>query len=362
MIQKKKATSLKKSKKLPVSAKTALFLSAFVLLICVVMLFVTINITEKSSKDSTNDTVVVKNKTEETLTKKQPQTKKQTQTQVQKQIPTQSQESQERAKKDSSENKKTETITTKKETKKITNTNSSTSDSSQKAIPIKPSVKPQYSVYIVLDDGGHNLVQLKPFLELNFPVTIAVLPNLSHSVESANQIRNANKCLMLHQPMQAINLSTDPGPGAIKPGMTADEIMFLLENNVKQLGKIAGMNNHEGSLITADEYSMQVVMQYCKQNDLFFLDSRTNSESVCKKIAAETNINFYERNIFLDNTPNESDIRQMFQKGLQIAKKEGSVIMIGHVWSGKNLADILQKEYAQCVTQGYEFKSMEMAK
>lgn len=360
MIQKKKTSTPKKSKKLPVSAKTALFLSAFVLLICVVMLVVTINITEKPTKNIQNDTTVVKNNSDKDSSQKTTQK------------PTQEQLKTNNTTKKTPVEKKSENIPPKKETvqKKKETTNSSVTNSNvtsqktvtQNATPIKPSVKSQYSVYIVLDDGGHNLSQLKPFLDLSFPVTIAVLPNLAHSVEAANQIRNANKCLMLHQPMQAINLSTDPGPGAIKPGMTADEILFLLEDNISQLGKIAGMNNHEGSLITADEYSMQVVMQYCKQNDIFFLDSRTNSESVCKKIANQVDVDFYERNIFLDNSSDEQSIKDMFNKGLQIAKKEGSVIMIGHIWSGKNLADILQKEYALSVAQGYEFKSMEMTK
>ena len=72
----------------------------------------------------------------------------------------------------------------------------------------------------VFDDGGQNLAHLKSFLQLPFPITVAVLPRIAHSKESASQIRASGNEVILHQPMQSINPSVNPGPGAIKPGMT----------------------------------------------------------------------------------------------------------------------------------------------
>ena len=45
----------------------------------------------------------------------------------------------------------------------------------------------------------------------------------------------------------------------------------------------------------------------------------------------------------------------MFKSGIEVAKKNGSVIMIGHVWSSKNLADVLQKMYDEYYPQGFIF-------
>ena len=156
-------------------------------------------------------------------------------------------------------------------------------------------------VYIVLDDGGHNLNHLQPFLNLDIPLTIAVLPELAYSKESALRIKNSGKTLILHQPMQAISLSTDPGPSAIMPGMSAEQIRNLLTKNLDSLGIKIGLNNHEGSLITADTYAMKAVMEICKSRGMFFLDSRTNSQSVCKSVASEYGVKLYERNIFLSS-------------------------------------------------------------
>ena len=61
------------------------------------------------------------------------------------------------------------------------------------------------------------------------------------------------------------------------------------------------MNNHEGSAITADAEKMAVVMQFCSQEGIFFLDSRTNVETKVPYVASEMGYSYYERNIFLDN-------------------------------------------------------------
>ena len=139
------------------------------------------------------------------------------------------------------------------------------------------------------------------------------------------------------------------------PEMSAEQIRSLLTKNLDSLGIKVGLNNHEGSLITADTYAMKVVMEVCKERGMFFLDSRTNSKSVCKSVASEYGVKLYERNTFLDNTPSQADMIAMFKSGIEVAKKNGSVIMIGHVWSGKNLADVLQKMYDEYYPQGFIF-------
>ena len=115
-----------------------------------------------------------------------------------------------------------------------------------------PAAKKGAQLIFVFDDGGQNLSHLTPFLKLPFPITVAVLPQITYSKESAAQVRKSGNELILHQPMQSVNASVNPGPGAIKPDMSDDEIISLLFQNVTEIGPVAGMNNHEGSGITAD--------------------------------------------------------------------------------------------------------------
>ena len=221
-----------------------------------------------------------------------------------------------------------------------------------------PAAKNNAQLIFVFDDGGQNLSHLAPFLKLPFPITVAVLPQLTHSAEAASQVRKAGFEVMLHQPMQAINASVNPGPGAIKPEMSEGEIKSILFQNVTEIGPIAGMNNHEGSAITADAEKMAVVLQFCSQEGIYFLDSRTNVETMVPYVAGELGYSYYERNIFLDNEKTKENALKELKKGLDLATKNGRVIMIGHIWSADFLPAFLQDVYPELKAQGYTFSTV----
>lgn len=208
-------------------------------------------------------------------------------------------------------------------------------------------------IALVFDDGGYSLSDLQHFLDLPFPLAVAVLPQLNNSVAAAQKIRAAGKELLLHQPMQAINLKVDPGPGAITPTMHTYEIAEVVRQNIAQIGPVVGMNNHEGSLITESAPKIGAVLEVCKNTGIFFLDSRTTANSVVSQVAMEFGMNILERDIFLDNTPNREDILKEFLKGVKVANRDGYAIMIGHIWSGSNLANLLEEVYPVLKSKGY---------
>ena len=218
-----------------------------------------------------------------------------------------------------------------------------------------PLAKNHAQLIFVFDDGGQNLAHLESFLKLPIPITIAVLPRLVHSVESAQKIRNSGNELILHQPMQALNSKVNPGPGAITPQMSEDEIIATLFYNINEIGPIAGMNNHEGSAITADAEKMAVILKMANEEGIYFLDSRTNSETRVPYVANLMGYSYYERNIFLDNEKTNENALQELKKGLAIANKNGSVIMIGHIWSASFLPDFLLEVIPELQEKGYTF-------
>ncbi len=225
-----------------------------------------------------------------------------------------------------------------------------------------PTAKKGAQLIFVFDDGGQNLAHLKPFLNLPFPITVAVLPQITYSKETAAQVRASGNELILHQPMQSVNASVNPGPGAIKPDMTEDQIKSLLFQNITEIGPVAGMNNHEGSGITADAEKMAVVLQFASQEGIYFLDSRTNVETKVPYVAGELGYSYYERNIFLDNEKTVDNALKELKKGLDLANKNGSVIMIGHIWSADFLPAFLQEAYPELKAQGYTFSTVSKSK
>ena len=163
---------------------------------------------------------------------------------------------------------------------------------------------------------------------------------------------------MLHQPMQAINLSVNPGPGAITPDMTLYEIETLLRENIAEIGPVRGVNNHEGSLICEDEVKIGTVLQVSSNMGLYFVDSRTTSQTRVPQAAMSLGLSYYERNVFIDNTKNRADIISEIMKGVSIANKNGTAIMIGHVWSADVLPEILSELYPLLSGKGYVFTTV----
>ena len=225
-----------------------------------------------------------------------------------------------------------------------------------------PQAKNSAQLIFVFDDGGQNLKQLKPFLDLPFPITVAVLPQLAHSADAAKQVRSSGNEVILHQPMQSVNKNINPGPGAITPDMTEDEIISTLFTNINEIGPVAGLNNHEGSAITADAEKMAVVLKIASENGIYFLDSRTNAQTQVPYVAKELGYTYYERNIFLDNEKTTENALAELEKGLAIANKNGSVIMIGHIWSADFLPAFLQDVYPELKAQGYTFQTVSKSK
>lgn len=231
------------------------------------------------------------------------------------------------------------------------------------AYPIQdlPELPSKGKLIFVFDDAGHNLEQLQYFLDLPFPCTIAVLPKLPNSRETARRIRAAGKELILHQPMQAVNPNIDPGKGAVKPGMNREEIKKIVASNVEEIGPIAGMNNHEGSLITSDKEAMEAVLELCREKNIYFLDSRTSSKSVVPQVAKKLNMNIWERAVFLDNKKDKAYMKKQIIEGLEIASQRGEAIMIGHVFT-VDLAILLKEMYSDLTQEGYTFSTISKSK
>ena len=235
--------------------------------------------------------------------------------------------------------------------------------------PVQPAAKPEKprkpapyagNLTFVFDDAGHNLDQLEYFLRLPFPCTIAVLPGLRYSSESARRIRKAGKQVILHQPMQSVDLHINPGPGAVTPGLSAEQIKNIVRKNLEEIWPVAGMNNHEGSLMTADEAAMSAVLDVVAEKHIFFLDSRTTARSVVAKVAKEKNMAVWERAIFIDNDKSRAAMETQIKKGLSIARQKGSAIMIGHVFTVE-LAELLTEMYPALIEDGFSLSEIAQA-
>jgi uncharacterized protein len=218
----------------------------------------------------------------------------------------------------------------------------------------KPAVN-SGTLAFVIDDAGNNLHELEPFLKISASLTIAVLPGLPYSTEAARRIRAAGKEVILHQPMEAVG-GQNPGPSAIYSGMSEGEIRTILAKNIAEIGPVTGINNHQGSKVTMDMEMMEIVLRFCAEHGIYFLDSRTTAETVVPAAARQLGIKIVERDTFIDNEQDKESMLRYITGGLERARKNGSSIMIGHTWSPQ-LALLLAEQLPLFIKQGYTVRT-----
>ena len=236
---------------------------------------------------------------------------------------------------------------------------SNTTPSAVIPVPVSSTQRPSQNtgtLVFVIDDAGNNLHELEPFLRIPGPLTIAVLPGLPYSAEAARRIRAAGKEVILHQPMEAIG-AQNPGPGAIYSGMGEEEIRSILTRNIAEIGPVTGINNHQGSKISMDREIVETILTFCAERGLFFLDSRTTAETVIPSLARRLGMKIAERDVFLDNEQDRDSMLRYIASGLTRAQRNGSAVMIGHVWSPA-LAPLLTEQYSILTIQGYTLKTV----
>jgi hypothetical protein len=67
-----------------------------------------------------------------------------------------------------------------------------------------------------------------------------------------------------------------------------------------------------------------------KQKHLYFVDSRTTPQTLCKPSARLLQIPFAQRDIFLDHRQETQFIRKQIDQLIRIARRNGYAVAIGH--------------------------------
>ncbi|WP_373962955.1 divergent polysaccharide deacetylase family protein [Kosakonia sacchari] len=182
---------------------------------------------------------------------------------------------------------------------------------------------------IVIDDFGYRPQTENQVLAMPQAVSVAVLPNATHAREMATKAHNSGHEVLIHLPMAP--LSKQPlEKDTLRPEMSSAEIERIISDAVNKVPYAVGLNNHMGSAMTSSLFGMQKVMQALERYNLYFLDSMTIGNSQALRAASGTGVKVIKRKVFLDDTQNEGDIRRQFDRAVQLARRNGSAIAIGH--------------------------------
>lgn len=194
---------------------------------------------------------------------------------------------------------------------------------------------------IIIDDIGYNRAMSERAAYLPGSITLSVLPFTPYGNEIAKIAHSQGKELMLHLPMS--NLKGMPlGKGGLDGAMSRSAFAATVQADLASLPFIRGVNNHMGSRLTQSAEAMQWLMDSLKNQNLYFVDSRTSAETVALTTAQANWIPSTKRDVFLDDLEEPKAIQFQLQRALSLAKERGSAVAIGHPYPAtlSALADI----------------------
>lgn len=203
----------------------------------------------------------------------------------------------------------------------------------RKIIPKTPSVLPEKlpKIAIILDDLGYDKYIVEKFLKLDATLTFSVLPHIPYQKKIANAALKKGYEVMLHLPMEPDEFpKVNPGPGALMASMSPDELIDQLNKNLDTIPYLKGVNNHMGSRMTRNSNQLYQIFSVLKKRNLFFIDSVTTADSLCKPSARLFRVPFAQRDIFLDHIQEPEFIHQQFDRLVQFAQSHGEAIGIAH--------------------------------
>ena len=179
---------------------------------------------------------------------------------------------------------------------------------------------------IIIDDMGYHRLRGEAITALPGPVTCAIIPQTPWGPYLAEKAVAGQKEVMIHLPMETGNRPLDEG--GINSTMNRGELVRTVREAFIRIPQARGVNNHMGSILTADEPAMRWLMQELAMNHYFFVDSRTTPDTIAEEVAVQLGLRTAGRDIFLDNERDLRAINEQFNKAL--ARRRGSAIAIGH--------------------------------
>lgn len=191
---------------------------------------------------------------------------------------------------------------------------------------------PAAQLAIVIDDLGYDRRRGLQAIGLPGRLTVAVMPHTPNARFLAEAAHDAGREIILHHPMQGSDygLGKKPPKGILTLDMGPADIRFALRQALTSVPHCIGINNHTGSTLTKARSHMYWLMQQVASTDLYYLDSRTTTQTVAGEAAQAWGVPFVSRDVFLDHHNDRESIARQFKYAVKLAKRRGHAVLIAH--------------------------------
>ncbi len=214
---------------------------------------------------------------------------------------------------------------------------------------------------IVIDDfGSFDESGVKTIANCPEKLTCAILPNVDNTNSHKEKFSGLGHEIILHMPMQShVNLPESwYGPVYIKNTDSPETATKKLKDCLSQFENLKGFNIHIGSGVSRNQTLMTAIYNFAKENNLYFLDSRTIETKATENACKETNSIYLGRDVFLEADKNRSyaGVCSRLIETANLAKEKGFAIAIGHVGAegGENTAKAILDTLPKIKEMGVE--------
>ncbi|MGE5340583.1 MAG: divergent polysaccharide deacetylase family protein [Candidatus Omnitrophota bacterium] len=187
-------------------------------------------------------------------------------------------------------------------------------------------------IAFIIDDMGVYDTNADDLKRLGIPITASVLPDSRRAHEVVHELEADGLKALIHLPMQPENSNGKRynADEVITMNATDDQIRSLILKAKKVVTSATGLNNHEGSRVTADRPLMTRILKIIKEQNLFFIDSRTSGHTIGYELAKTMHVRATHKDIFIDHIPGYANAMAQIRKLVQMAQQNGKAIAIGH--------------------------------
>ena len=196
-------------------------------------------------------------------------------------------------------------------------------------VPFTPnsSVKGRAKLVLIIDDVA-TFEHASMIKSLGLKITPSIFPATKTHPDTPN-IARSFEFYMIHLPMQAKHFDS-PEIGTLTINESFESMLEKIKKIRKDFPRAKYTNNHTGSRFTSDYDAMDKAYRALIEQGFIFVDSKTIAQTAVARAAKKYNQPYISRDIFLDDDPSASAVRRELIAAVNLAKKRGYAIAIGH--------------------------------
>ena len=196
-------------------------------------------------------------------------------------------------------------------------------------VPFTPnsSVKGRAKLVLIIDDVA-TFEHASMIKSLGLKITPSIFPATKTHPDTPN-IARSFEFYMIHLPMQAKHFDS-PEIGTLTINESFESMLEKIKKIRKDFPRAKYTNNHTGSRFTSDYDAMDKAYRALIEQGFIFVDSKTIAQTAVARAAKKYNQPYISRDIFLDDDPSAAAVRRELVAAVNLAKKRGYAIAIGH--------------------------------